>query len=146
MKTDVALSNSERVVTVANGWVALTLLLLLLLADIGLFIYSIAAGVASRGKPLVPLLVASTVVPALFFNCTVKPWRPHCHADVPKRQPEWAWSHSEWSWPSQTQMSRSWLQAEWSRVSTLQTPAAWLQPEWSWPSRLHQPRAWRQPV
>src|ERR1035441_10424050 len=62
MKTDVALSNSERVVTVANGWVALTLLLLLLLADIGLFIYSIAAGVASRGKPLVPLLVASMLM------------------------------------------------------------------------------------
>ena len=45
-----ALSNRERIVTVANGWVMLPLLLVLVLGDIGLFIYSIAAGKAEMAE------------------------------------------------------------------------------------------------
>jgi regulator of protease activity HflC (stomatin/prohibitin superfamily) len=60
MPTNEALSNRERVVTVANGWVALTLLLLLVLGDIGLFIYSIAAGTLDH--PITPLLVTSLLL------------------------------------------------------------------------------------
>src|SRR5579872_6102003 len=54
-----SMSNRERVVSVANGWPMLTLFLALLLGDTGLFIYSIAAGVAVNGQPIVWLLLAS---------------------------------------------------------------------------------------
>jgi regulator of protease activity HflC (stomatin/prohibitin superfamily) len=50
-------SNRERVVTVASGWVMLPLLFILLFGDIGLFIYSIAAGKAD--EPVVWALVLS---------------------------------------------------------------------------------------
>jgi len=57
MRTNEAVSNSERVVSVANGWLMLAVLIALLLGDIGLFIYSIAAGTATNGEPIVWLLV-----------------------------------------------------------------------------------------
>jgi regulator of protease activity HflC (stomatin/prohibitin superfamily) len=61
-----ALSNRERIVTVANGWVMLPLLLALVLGDIGLFIYSIAAGKADQ--PLVlPLVLSLLLLPALII-------------------------------------------------------------------------------
>ena len=64
-----ALSNRERIVTVPNGWVLLPLLLALVLGDIGLFIYSIAAGKADQ--PFVLPLVASLVMlPALITLMT----------------------------------------------------------------------------
>jgi regulator of protease activity HflC (stomatin/prohibitin superfamily) len=64
-----ALSNRERVVTVANGWVMLPLLLALVLGDIGLFIYSIAAGKADQ--PLVlPLVLSLLLLPALIVMMT----------------------------------------------------------------------------
>ena len=57
MTPNEALSNSERVVTVANGWTMLTVLLALLLTALGLLAYSIAAGSADRPfvLPLVTL-------------------------------------------------------------------------------------------
>src|ERR1035438_984645 len=64
-----ALSNRERIVTVANGWVMLPLLLLLILGDIGLFIYAIAAGKADQ--PLVlPLVASLLLLPALIILMT----------------------------------------------------------------------------
>jgi len=64
-----ALSNRERIVTVANGWVMLPLLLVLILGDIGLFIYSIAAGKADQ--PLVlPLVLSLLLLPALIVTMT----------------------------------------------------------------------------
>jgi len=64
-----ALSNRERIVTVANGWVMLPLLLVLVLGDIGLFIYSIAAGKADQ--PLVlPLVLSLLLLPALIVTMT----------------------------------------------------------------------------
>ena len=61
METNETSSNRERVKRLANGWVAVAALVLLLLGDIGLMIYSIAAGSAT-GQPIVPLLVASLVM------------------------------------------------------------------------------------
>ncbi|HEX3748206.1 MAG TPA: SPFH domain-containing protein [Bryobacteraceae bacterium] len=55
-----ALSNRERVVTVASGWVMLPLLLLLLVGNFGLFIWSIASAPADR--PVVPVLMATIMV------------------------------------------------------------------------------------
>src|ERR1035438_53394 len=64
-----ALSNRERIVTVANGWVMLPLLLLLILGDIGLFIYAIAAG--KGDQPLVlPLVLSLLLLPALIILMT----------------------------------------------------------------------------
>jgi regulator of protease activity HflC (stomatin/prohibitin superfamily) len=64
-----ASSNRERVVTVASGWVMLPLLFILLFGDIGLFIYSIAAGKADQ--PLVLLLVLSLLLlPVLIILMT----------------------------------------------------------------------------
>ena len=64
-----ALSNRERIVTVANGWVMLPLLLVLVLGDIGLFIYSIAAG--KGDQPLVlPLVMSLLLLPALIILMT----------------------------------------------------------------------------
>jgi regulator of protease activity HflC (stomatin/prohibitin superfamily) len=52
-------SNRERVVTVGSGWVMLPLLLILLLASVGLFVYAIEQGIDNR--PFVLLLVGSLV-------------------------------------------------------------------------------------
>src|ERR1035441_985730 len=66
METREMSSNRERVKRLANGWVALPMLILALLGDIGLMIYSIAAG-AATGEPIVPLLVASVVMLPVFI-------------------------------------------------------------------------------
>jgi len=64
-----ALSNRERIVTVANGWVMLPLLLVLVLGDIGLFIYAIAAG--KGDQPLVlPLVLSLLLLPTLIILMT----------------------------------------------------------------------------
>ena len=69
MTPNAAASNRERVVTVANGWVMLPLLLLLIVADIGLFIYSIAKG--SGDQPLVlPMVVSLIALPILIILMT----------------------------------------------------------------------------
>jgi regulator of protease activity HflC (stomatin/prohibitin superfamily) len=60
METNGMSSNREQVKRLANGWLMLPVLVLLLLGDIGLMIYSIAAA-APNGEPIVPLLVASIV-------------------------------------------------------------------------------------
>lgn len=71
MRTDEALSNRERVVGLANGWMMLAVLIALLLADIGLMIYSIAAGTAAIGQPYVWLLVPSLLMlPAIIILMT----------------------------------------------------------------------------
>jgi regulator of protease activity HflC (stomatin/prohibitin superfamily) len=57
MTTEQALSSRERVVTLSNGGAMLALLLAAVLADIGAFIYSIAASPADH--PIVPLLLGS---------------------------------------------------------------------------------------
>jgi len=61
MVTNEMPSNREQVKRLANGWPMLAVLVLLLLGDIGLMIYSIAAGSAT-GEPIVPLLVVSMVL------------------------------------------------------------------------------------
>ena len=66
METNEMPSNRERVKRLANGWAAVAALVLLLLGDIGLMIYSIAAG-AATGEPIVPLLVASVVMIPVFI-------------------------------------------------------------------------------
>jgi regulator of protease activity HflC (stomatin/prohibitin superfamily) len=65
MTPNQAVSSRERVVSVANGWVMLPLLLILLLGDIGMFIYSIAAGKADQ--PLVFLLLLSLLLLPVFI-------------------------------------------------------------------------------
>jgi len=61
METNEMSSNRELVKRLPNGWLMLPVLVLLLLGDIGLMIYSIAAGSAT-GEPNVPLLVVSMVL------------------------------------------------------------------------------------
>jgi hypothetical protein len=64
-----ASSNRERVVSVANGWTMLTVLIALLLGDIGLFIYSIAAGTGDQ--PLVwPLVLSLLLLPVIIVAMT----------------------------------------------------------------------------
>jgi regulator of protease activity HflC (stomatin/prohibitin superfamily) len=57
MRTEEAASSRERVVGLANGLVMLLVLMVFLLADVGLFIYSIAARPADQ--PIVALLLTS---------------------------------------------------------------------------------------
>jgi regulator of protease activity HflC (stomatin/prohibitin superfamily) len=64
-----ASSNRERIVTVANGWVMLPLLLALVLGDIGLFIYAIAAGKADEPVVL-PLVLSLLLLPTLIVMMT----------------------------------------------------------------------------
>jgi len=62
-------SSRERVVTLANGWVMLPLLVMLVFADIGLFVYSIAKGPGDQ--PLVlPLAVSLVGLPVLVILLT----------------------------------------------------------------------------
>jgi regulator of protease activity HflC (stomatin/prohibitin superfamily) len=64
-----ASSNRERVVTVANGWVMLPVLLALLLGDFGMFIYSIAGG--RLEQPLILSLVLSLLLfPVILYLMT----------------------------------------------------------------------------
>jgi len=56
--------NREKTVSVRNGWTMLVLVLGLILADIGLFIWSIAAGVRELGHPFVlPFVLSLLAVP-----------------------------------------------------------------------------------
>jgi len=55
-------SSQERTVSVQNGWVMLTLLIVLLLADVGLLIYAIAQAKATSGEPDAALLVPAILV------------------------------------------------------------------------------------
>jgi len=71
MKPNVSLTNVERAVTVANGWTMLVLLLALIVADVGLFIYALAAGIQATGEPLVlPLVVSLLLLPVLIILMT----------------------------------------------------------------------------
>ena len=54
--------NREETVRVHNGWVMLILLVVLLLADIACFLFSIAAGVATQRHPFFLLLFPSIVL------------------------------------------------------------------------------------
>ncbi len=57
--------NREAPATVHNGWPMLVFALLLLAADIGLFVWSIAAGVQAKGDPYVfPFVVSLLGLPA----------------------------------------------------------------------------------
>jgi regulator of protease activity HflC (stomatin/prohibitin superfamily) len=58
-------SNQERAVTVKNGWLMLVLQIVLVLVNIGLFIYAIAAGERRVGHPLVGWLVTAVLLVAL---------------------------------------------------------------------------------
>jgi len=69
MTPNEALSNRERVVSVANGGVMLAVLIALLLGDIGLFVYSIAAG--KGDEPLVlPLVLSLLLLPTIIVMMT----------------------------------------------------------------------------
>ncbi len=65
MKPNTLNVNREAPATVHNGWPMLVLALLLLAADIGLFVWSIAAGVQAKGDPYVlPFVVSLLGLPA----------------------------------------------------------------------------------
>jgi regulator of protease activity HflC (stomatin/prohibitin superfamily) len=69
MTPNEALSNRERVVSVANGGVMLAVLIASLLGDIGLLFYSIAAGKAD--EPLVlPLVLSLLLLPTIIVMMT----------------------------------------------------------------------------
>jgi regulator of protease activity HflC (stomatin/prohibitin superfamily) len=65
MRTEEAVSNRERVVSLSSGLVMLLVLIVLLLADVGLFIYSIAARPADQ--PIVALLLTSLLLLPVIF-------------------------------------------------------------------------------
>lgn len=62
MSTSKPAQNRERVVTVKNGWVLLPLLILFLIGDIALLIYSIAEGARRYDHPIVVPFVASLLL------------------------------------------------------------------------------------
>ena len=62
MNSELVAANRERAVRVFNGWVMLPVLLGLLLADIALLIYSIAAGANTVGHPIVGLFVLALLL------------------------------------------------------------------------------------
>jgi len=65
MKPNTLSVNREVPATVHNGWPMLVFALLLLAADIGLFVWSIAAGVQAKGDPYVlPFVVSLLGLPA----------------------------------------------------------------------------------
>ncbi|MBP7675495.1 MAG: SPFH domain-containing protein [Thermoanaerobaculia bacterium] len=65
MKPNTLNVNREAPATVHNGWPMLVFALLLLAADIGLFVWSIAAGVQAKGDPYVlPFVVSLLGLPA----------------------------------------------------------------------------------
>ncbi|MHB8797959.1 MAG: SPFH domain-containing protein [Thermoanaerobaculia bacterium] len=65
MKPNTLNVNREVPATVHNGWPMLVFALLLLAADIGLFVWSIAAGVKAQGNPFVlPFVVSLLGLPA----------------------------------------------------------------------------------
>ncbi len=65
MKPNTLSVNREVPATVHNGWPMLVLALLLLAADVGLFVWSIAAGVKAQGNPYVlPFVVSLLGLPA----------------------------------------------------------------------------------
>ncbi len=71
MATNEMSSNREQVKRLVSGWLMLPVLILLLLGDIALMIYSIAGGAAATGEPIVPLLVPSVVLlPVLIIMLT----------------------------------------------------------------------------
>mgnify|MGYP003404389548 CR=1 FL=1 len=64
MKPTTLSVNRETTVTVHNGWTMLVLVLALILADIGLLVWSIAEGVRTVEHPLVlPFLVSLLTLP-----------------------------------------------------------------------------------
>jgi regulator of protease activity HflC (stomatin/prohibitin superfamily) len=64
-------ANQEIEARVQSGWLMLPVLLGLLLGDIALFIYSIAAGVKENGQPIVSLLIlAALILPACIIMLT----------------------------------------------------------------------------
>src|SRR5664280_283359 len=71
MKTDEALTNRERIVSLANGWMMLAVLIVLLLGDIGLLVYAVTAGTAATGQPFVlPMVLSLLMLPVLIILMT----------------------------------------------------------------------------
>jgi len=62
MPTNEAVSTRERVAALANGWVMLPALIILLLGDIALLVYSIAAGTNATGQPYVWVMVPTLLL------------------------------------------------------------------------------------
>jgi regulator of protease activity HflC (stomatin/prohibitin superfamily) len=67
MNSEPLTANRERVVRVANGWVMLPVELILLFGGIGLFIYSLVAGVPPIGHPLWVPFISAIVMEIAFF-------------------------------------------------------------------------------
>jgi regulator of protease activity HflC (stomatin/prohibitin superfamily) len=61
MNTNKVTAAHEQVVRVQNGWVMLVLLIALLLADAGLFVYAIKDGVETTGQPYGGLLALAAI-------------------------------------------------------------------------------------
>jgi regulator of protease activity HflC (stomatin/prohibitin superfamily) len=67
MKTEALSINRERITRVKSGWVMLPVLIVYLLGDIGLLVYSIAAGAQQVGHPLVGEFVVSLLLLPVWF-------------------------------------------------------------------------------
>jgi regulator of protease activity HflC (stomatin/prohibitin superfamily) len=64
MRTETRTVNREQGVRVKDGWLFLALVLILLAADLGLLVYSIAAGTREGGHPFVaPLVLSILAIP-----------------------------------------------------------------------------------
>ena len=71
MKPTTLSVNRETTVTVHNGWTMLVLVLAFLVVDIGLFVWSLAAGVPALGHPYVlPLVVSLLAIPVWIILLT----------------------------------------------------------------------------
>ena len=67
MNTKQAAANSERVVRVQNGWLMLPVVFGLLLASLGLLVFSIENGTRTTGQPHAGLVAASLLLLAICF-------------------------------------------------------------------------------
>jgi len=67
MNTNPGIASHERTVQVTSGWIALPTLLVLLLADIALFIFAIRDGIETTGQPHGGLVVLSLLLFPFFL-------------------------------------------------------------------------------
>ena len=71
MKPTTLSVNRETTVTVHNGWTMLVLVLAFLVVDIGLFVWSLAAGIPATGHPYVlPFVVSLLAIPVWIILLT----------------------------------------------------------------------------
>ena len=71
MKPTTLSVNRETTVTVHNGWTMLVLVLAFIVVDIGLFVWSLAAGIPATGNPYVlPFVLSILAIPVWIILLT----------------------------------------------------------------------------